>query len=424
MTEIKNVDIKSLKLLDRNPRKITKEAMDKLIASIQKDPEFLHNRPVLVNDKDGVLQVYAGNQRVQAAKKMKWKSIPCIVDKDLPEEVVKDRVIKDNKTYGEFDYDILAADYEVEHLLDAGFTPQELEYDVQDLGSTEEDEGDVLEPGKDEEADTKLGDIYELNQHRLVCGDSTLPEYVEKVLNGKEPILMVTDPPYGVEYDASWRNSLKREDKYKKTKNSIGKVQNDDKADWRLSYFLFPGSVVYVWHADKMSHIVSENLIDCEYEIKYQIIWVKQSGFGRGDYHHYHEPCWYAVKKGCNHNWQGDRKQRTVWEIQSRAACGDTSQNEEATGHSTQKPIECMARPIRNNTCEGEGVYDPFLGSGTTLIAAEQLNRVCYGIELSCAYVDICVKRWIKYMKKNNREIVLKKNGENINPEIFLNAKE
>jgi DNA modification methylase len=145
-----------------------------------------------------------------------------------------------------------------------------------------------------------------------------------------------------------------------------------------------------------------------------QIIWAKQHfALSRGDYHWQHEPCWYAVKKGSKHNWQGARDQSTLWQIANMNAFG-TNDEDERTAHSTQKPLECMARPIRNNTIEGDIVYDPFLGSGTTLIAAEKLKRVCFGMELSPGYCDLIVKRWIKYMEENGLEYTIKVNGAEI----------
>jgi DNA modification methylase len=229
---------------------------------------------------------------------------------------------------------------------------------------------------------------------------------------------MVTDPPYGVNYDASWRGKLDANKGRKAT--SFGKVLNDENSDWTLSYKLFPGSVAYVWHSALHSHIVANNLLDCDFKIIYQIIWVKQSGFSRGDYHWCHEPCWVCVKNKHTHNWQGSRKEKTTWEIQSRSAVGDTSKMEEFTGHSTQKPLECMAKPIRNNTAEGECVYDPFLGSGTTLIAAEKLKRKCIGIELSPAYCDVIVKRYINLIAKDGLNAIIKRNGEIISHKDFI----
>lgn len=411
MVSIEFIHIKNLTLLQNNPRKITKTEMDKLCDSLKKDPDFLEHRPILVHDVEGILNVYAGNQRVLAAKKLKWKKVPCIIDKHLDEDTIKERIIKDNRHSGEWDYDILANEWEIDTLLDCGFTEEELELQIaEQIESTEEDEG-LLEPGKDEEAITKLGDVYELNEHRIICGDSTHPDVVNKVLNGSVPILMVTDPPYGVNYDPSWR---------KNAPGSVGKkwatgiVQNDDQVNWALVWHLFPGSIAYVWHADKYCSEVQKSLEEAEYEMISQIIWVKNHlVLSRGDYHWQHEPCWYAVKKGHSHNWQGSRKETTTWEIANLNCFGKSKdESEERTAHSTQKPVECMSKPIKNNSAQKEGVYDPFLGSGTTLIACEQLNRQCFGIELSPAYCDIIVNRWKNYMVKNNREYSIKKNGE------------
>lgn len=236
---------------------------------------------------------------------------------------------------------------------------------------------------------SKPGDVWLLGKHRIICGDSTKAEDVTKVLAGAKPHLMVTDPPYGVEYDADWRNHALR-----MSGGAIGKVENDDRADWRAAWELFPGDVAYVWHADRRASEVQQSLEAAQFDIRCQIIWAKDRlVIGRGDYHWQHEPCWYAVRKGKTGHWAGDRKQTTVWQI-------DKPQKSE-TGHSTQKPIECMKRPIENNSQPGDFIYDPFLGSGTTLIAAEMVNRYCIGIELSPAYVDVCVKRWQDFTKKD-----------------------
>ncbi len=367
------------------------------------------------------MTIIGGHQRVKILKKMKVKEVECWVpDSLLEEKDVEELMIKHNLNQGSWDFDALANNFEVMDLLGYGFSEEQLfgiTKDVQELTGEDEEDGS-LTPCDDKDAITKTGDLYVLGDHRLICGDSTMPDVVAQVMGGNEPNLMVTDPPYGVNYDASWKyaDNVGRPGKIKgkdcKYKNSLGKVQNDDNADWAIAYSLFTGNVMYVWHSGCISDIVIKNIKDCDFEIKHQIIWVKQQGFGRGDYHPYHEPCMMAVRKGKNHSWKGDRKQRTVWEIQSRAASGDTTKNEEATGHSTQKPLECMARPIRNHTIEGDWVYDPFLGSGTTMIAAEQLGRRCIGIELSAAYCDIIVNRWIKYRKKNNLPYNFTCNGE------------
>jgi DNA modification methylase len=253
----------------------------------------------------------------------------------------------------------------------------------QDGDSKEVVEDEVPEPPAD--PITKPGDLWILGEHRLLCGDSTKAEDVERLMAGAKAEMMVTDPPYGVEYDADWRNQAKRPDGTAYGASALGKVSNDDRADWRECWALFHGDVAYVWHADCRSPEVAESLTVCDFVIRNLIVWAKNSMvIGRGDYHHQHEPCWYVVRKGCPGRRTDDRTQTTLWQI--------AKPQKSETGHSTQKPVECMARPMRNH--EAELIYDPFLGSGTTLIAAEQLDRKCYGMEISPAYCDVIVKRW------------------------------
>jgi DNA modification methylase len=229
--------------------------------------------------------------------------------------------------------------------------------------------------------------------HRLLCGDSTVATDVERVLGGVEPHLMVTDPPYGVEYDPGWRNKAKFGDGYSHSGRALGEVKNDDRADWREAWALFPGTVVYVWHGSAHTSEVQASLEACDFYVRTQIIWAKsQLVIGRGHYHAQHEPCWYAVRKGATGHWTGDRKQTTLWQI-------DKNRKSE-TGHSTQKPVECMKRPIENNSSPGQAVYEPFSGSGTTIIAAEMTGRVAHAIEITPAYVDVAVKRWAEFTGK------------------------
>ncbi len=204
---------------------------------------------------------------------------------------------------------------------------------------------------------------------------------------------MVTDPPYGVEYDANWRNEAMRADGTPIAGCAVGKVINDDRADWREAWALFPGEVAYVWHAGIFSPTVADSLVACGFELRTLIVWGKNNlVIGRGHYHPKHEPCWYAVRKGGTGHWQGDRKQTTLWSIDKPT--------KSETGHSTQKPIECMRIPIENNSKAGDEIYEPFSGSGTTIIAAEQTARICYAMELSPAYVDVAVRRWQQYTGK------------------------
>lgn len=227
---------------------------------------------------------------------------------------------------------------------------------------------------------TRLGDVWQLGPHRLICGDATSPADVAVALDGATPHLMVTDPPYGVEYRPEWRAKAWR------GAHAVGQVLNDDRADWREAWALFPGDVAYVWHGALNGSIVQASLEVAGFRVRSQIIWDKgRLIISRGHYHWRHEPCWYAVRKNRTARWTGDRRQMTVWPIAHRRS---------ETGHATQKPLEAMRRPILNHSRPGDAVYDPFLGSGTTLIAAEETGRVFYGLELNPAHVDLAIARW------------------------------
>ena len=218
---------------------------------------------------------------------------------------------------------------------------------------------------------TRLGDLWLLgNGHRVLCGDATATKATSRLLSGQKlPLLMVTDPPYGVGLEPAWRETAGLN---LRTRQG-GKVANDDRIDWSEAWALFPGAVVYVWHAGIHAAEVARGLEECEFQIRSQIIWVKQHfAISRGAYHWRHEPCWYAVRKGETGHWRGDRTQTTVWEVANlNPFGGEGAAENEATGHGTQKPVEIMRRPILNHTRPKEACYDPLLGSGSTLIAAE-----------------------------------------------------
>ncbi len=217
---------------------------------------------------------------------------------------------------------------------------------------------------------------------------------------------MVTDPPYGVGLQPEWRE----EAGLNRRTRQAGRIINDDRIDWSAAWALFPGDVIYAWHAGVRAAPVAMELERCGFEIRSQIIWVKQHfAISRGAYHWKHEPCWYAVRTGRNAHWRGDRKQTSVWEVANMNPFGGaTGAENEVTGHATQKPVEIMRRPILNHTRSGEACYDPFLGSGTTLIAAESIGRNCYGIEIDPRYVDVAVQRW---QQSTGKEAVLEGDG-------------
>ena len=226
--------------------------------------------------------------------------------------------------------------------------------------------------------------------HRLFVGSSTLKDNVEKLMGDSKPFMMVTDPPYGVNYDPKWR-----EDYDPRWTYATGAVSNDHKADWLEAYKLFTGPVAYIWHTGIHAGTVAANLQEAGFVIRSQIIWNKPAFvFGRGAYHWKHEPCWYAVRDGETARWVGDRTQSTIWDIFGMGVAKmSTDSADTRTDHSTQKPIECMAKPIRNHGSKGDIIYDPFLGSGTTMIAAHREGRICYGCELEPKYADIIIKR-------------------------------
>lgn len=227
------------------------------------------------------------------------------------------------------------------------------------------------------------GQVWQVGRHRIMCGDSTKAEDVERLLGGEKPRLMVTDPPYGVEYDPNWRNEAADKGLIAHAERRVGNVQNDDRADWSPVFVLWSSVVAYTWCSSLYLATTGESLRAASYHLRNLLVWAKpRFAISRGDYHWQHETCWYAVKKGQKSGWIGDRSQTTLWQI-------TLDQNVEG-GHSTQKPVECMRRPIRNH--EGD-VCDPFLGSGTTLVACEQLGRVGYGMEISPAYVAVSLQR-------------------------------
>jgi DNA modification methylase len=209
------------------------------------------------------------------------------------------------------------------------------------------------------------------------------------LLEGATPVLMTTDPPYGVSYDPAWRHRLNPTQR-----TAVGRVMNDDRAEWTPAWQLFPGSIAYVWHAALKAPTVAADLETAGFQIRSHIIWVKAHfALSRGDYHWGHEPAWYAVRgKG---SWHGDRRQTTVWEVPNLNPFGGTRVADNAvTGHGTQKPVRLFEIPMRNHTVAGEAVYDPFCGSGTAIIAAEKLGRTCYALEIDPKYVQAAVTRW------------------------------
>jgi len=376
-----------------NARIHTEADLAKIAASIAK---WGWTIPVLV-DEDGVL--IAGHARIGAAAMLGLTSIPVMVARGWSEGEKKAYRLADNQLAARaiWDPDLLRdelqeLDFGGFDLGLIGFDPDQLKTIITGLGSNGLTDPDSV-PEVPEQPVTRYGDLWLLGDHRVGCGDSTSPPDVAPVLAGSAPHLMIADPPYGVSYEPSWRAHRG----LSAGKLAQGKVLNDERANWRQAYALFPGDVAYVWHGALHGDVVAADLAACGLQLRAQVIWVKQHfTLSRGDYHWKHETCWYAVREGKASHWGGDRTQTTVWEIPNNNPFGNR-QREESWGHGTQKPVECMRRPIANNSRPGQMIYDPFLGSGTSLIAAEMTDRVCCGLELNPAYVDVIVRRWQLY---------------------------
>ena len=351
--------------------------------------EFGFNVPCLVDER-GVL--VAGHGRLLAAQRLGLSQVPVIRLDHLTDAQARAYRIADNQIALNSGWDDALLSAEVARLKEdgvdlelLGFPEDELDrllagLDGEKGGSEDED----VVPAPPETPISRPGDLWILGRHRLLCGDATRAADVARLLGDVRPHLMVTDPPYGVDYDPSWRN-----DAGVSATTRTGRVSNDDRADWREAWALFPGDVAYVWHAGVHVRTVAESLNASGFPIRSQIIWSKSRFvLGRGDYHWQHEPCFYAVRKGATGHWQGARDQSTVWMI------GGGGDEDAATVHGTQKPVECMRRPMINNSERGDAVYEPFAGSGTTMIAAESVERHCFAMEIDPRYCDVIIERW------------------------------
>ena len=365
----------------KNARTHSDAQVAQIAASIR---EFGWTNPILVDGDNGII---AGHGRLLAARKLGMATVPVIELAGLSDAQKRALVIADNKL-------ALNAGWNDELL---GLELGELESLGFDLSLTGFSELEVLAltsrgtpgltdpddiPEVPEQPASVLGDLWLLGNHRLICGDSTNADDVERVLNGVKPHLCVTDPPYGVEYDPAWREhrGIASEGLAK------GTVLNDDRADWREAWALFPGDVIYCWHAALQSAAFVASLEACGFDIRSQIIWDKtRLVIGRGDYHWQHEPCLVCRQEGQDRPLGG--------RSQADHGVGHPAP-EVASGHGTEKPVECMRRPIENNSSPGQAVYEPFSGSGTTIIAAEMTGRCCHAVELNPAYVDLAITRW------------------------------
>ena len=396
--EIKELPLKELKPAAYNPRKKLKKG-DKEYEKIKQSLlKFGYVDPIIVN-KD--MTVIGGHQRLTVLKDLDYETAKCVIV-DLPKEDEKALNIALNKITGQWDEallaDLLLDLQESDFNLDlTGFEPPEIDDILSNVHDKElsEDEFDVEEELKKPTL-SRHGDIWQLGKHRVICGDSTKAETYKQLLDDRKANLVVTDPPYNVDVE-----------------ETAGKILNDNMSDGDFYQFLLSmftqvenhmedDASIYVFHADTEGLNFRKAFKDAGFYLSGCCIWKKNSlVLGRSPYQWQHEPCLYGWKKKGKHQWFSDRKQTTIWEYDRPKSSKD---------HPTMKPIQLMAYPIQNSSMRGTIVLDPFLGSGSTLIAADQTGRVCYGIELDEKFVDVIVKRYIEVT--GDTEVTVQRNHE------------
>ena len=396
--EIKELPLKELKPAAYNPRKKLKKG-DKEYEKIKQSLlKFGYVDPIIVNED---LTVIGGHQRLTVLRDLDYETAKCVIV-DLPKEDEKALNIALNKITGQWDEallaDLLLDLQESDFNLDlTGFEPPEIDDILSNVHDKElsEDEFDVEEELKKPTL-SRHGDIWQLGKHRVICGDSTKAETYKQLLDDRKANLVVTDPPYNVNVE-----------------ETAGKILNDNMSDGDFYQFLLSmftqvenhmedDASIYVFHADTEGLNFRKAFKDAGFYLSGCCIWKKNSlVLGRSPYQWQHEPCLYGWKKKGKHQWFSDRKQTTIWEYDRPKSSKD---------HPTMKPIQLMAYPIQNSSMRGTIVLDPFLGSGSTLIAADQTGRVCYGIELDEKFVDVIVKRYIEVT--GDTEVTVQRNHE------------
>jgi site-specific DNA-methyltransferase (adenine-specific) len=402
VSQVEKVSIEKLIPYARNARTHDEAQVSQIAASIK---EFGFNNPILISDDYSII---AGHGRLAAARKLGLAEVPVIRLSHLSDTQRKAYVLADNRLAlnAGWDNDLLklelielkAEDVDLEML---GFSVEELDGLLNALEPTEglTDEDAVPEPPP--EPITKPGDIWILGKHRLMCGDSTSIDHLEKLCNGRQVDMWLTDPPYNVDMTAK-NQMLEKAGKARKDKSSFG-IANDAMSDEHFRQFLRDaytaadavmksGAVFYIWHADSEGYNFRGAAKDAGWSVRQCLIWKKSVfAIGRSDYHWKHEPCLYGWKEGAGHLWAADRKQTTILEFDKPSRNGE---------HPTMKPVALFEYQMLNNTKGGDIVLDSFGGSGTTLVAAEKNGRVAYLMELDPKYCDVIVKRWEEFTGK------------------------
>lgn len=403
------IDVELLKPNPKNPRSIKKDKLEKLKKSIKEFPEMLELRPVIVNSDNVVL---GGNMRLTALKELGYKQVPYIKVEDMTPEQQNEFIIKDNLSYGEWDWEVLEVDFKQEVLLDWGMDIPDNKFVQKEEAEEDDYVGKVPQTTR-----IKVGDIITIGPHRLMCGDSTNKEMVTKLMNGEKADLVLTDPPYGVSFTGVPRGK------------DWDMIQNDELRGDGL-YNLIYGALInaydnttdsapiYMWYADQNYLQFKEAVVNAGYNERQKLIWYKGMTFGRSDYHYAHEYCLYITKKDKVPHWFGGRDKIAVLNHKERGELKNLKKEDllqivESLVHNsdvwqirkdavityvhpTQKPVELSGK-IMNNSSPSKGLcLDLFLGSGSSMVAAHQLGRRMYGMELDPHYVEVIIDRMIK----------------------------
>lgn len=411
--QIKELNTDDLIPYINNSRTHDETQVNQIAASIK---EFGFLNPVIVDAEHGII---AGHGRVMAAKKLNLKTVPCLEANHLTEAQKKAYIIADNKLAlnAGWDDSILRVEFEALKELDfdltlTGFSLDELsDFEIEELAPEYEEDadGEVIEPPA--EPKTKEGDVWILGKHRLMCGDSTSIDALEKLCNNQLVDMWLTDPPYNVAVVGGNRADNIEE----RIKKGGMVIQNDSMPDEDFRQFLRdcyvaadavmkPGAVFYIWHADSEGYNFRGAAKDAGWQVRQCLIWNKSSlVMSRQDYHWKHEPCLYGWKDGAGHLWASDRKQTTVLNFDRPGRNGD---------HPTMKPVELFEYCLTNNTKGGDIVLDSFGGSGTTMIACEKSGRTGYLMELDPKYCDVIINRW---QTLTGKDAVLESTGDKFN---------
>lgn len=417
-TEIRLVS--SLKENPRNPRKISSEKFEALVKSIREFPKMLELRPLVIFAEGVVL---GGNMRLKAIKELGIKEVPVVYAEGLTKDELKRFVMVDNMSFGQWDWDMISADFDVADLMDYGFDEYELGFDP--FPSEDKDE---KTPNLTDNPISKPGDIYQLGRHTLMCGDSTNLEQVKLLMGGVQADMVFTDPPYNVDYSG-------------RGKNTSNKIQNDNMSEGDFRQFLnkvfecykaisSKSCPWYVCYASRTHREFEDAINQALYTVTNQIIWVKAvASMGWGNYRWKHEPILYCKPNQGSAKFYGDRKQYTTWEhkpteeellrVVRDLILEEETQDDHTVwrlgrdshyDHPTQKPVQLITKALINSSKPEDTVVDLFGGSGSTLIACEKTGRTCKTMELDCKYVDVIVQRYVNYTENEN----ITRNGEKI----------